>query len=395
MTLRVGKLRVTRFCLLGALALMLLGLMRAPPAHAHAFLIRSNPEAGARLAERPNGLTLFFSEPFVRGSERISLRHYGGNRIDLQRPSSSGTVVHQPLPRRLKGIFVVHWRVLSDDGHPSVGEFAFAVGAGGALPALQGVSAPRPWRKALASWLLFAGLALALGGLVSELVVWGRVSELDRRLTRAPVGVGLALAGVASILWLVLLAGGRAGGAFVAGLDPTDVGRALVTRPGALTVGTLAALALAAASLRWRRELAFAPLLLAVVLTAVRGHAGTSGHWWAVVADSLHLAGAAIWAGALAHLMLLLARSDGTVSRSKLAAGAHGYARLAMLTVPLILLSGVVSALAEFGTVGDLIDEDYGTTLLVKSGFVGLALALALVARLRSEERRVGKECRL
>lgn len=369
-----------------AVAFGLLALTQPEPSRAHAFLVRSSPAPGARLATSPRALVFQFTEAFVPASDRIVVRRADGEVVEIGRPRQIGTVLRQPLPHSLKGVFVVNWRVLSADGHLSTGEFSFAVGASGPLPELAGTSAKTPWPDVIASWLFFAGLALALGGLVSETFVWRRVRELEPQHTRAPVGAGLALAAAASLVQLILLAGTRSGGGFSAGLDFNAVWRALDARPGFLTSVVLAALVWAALLAEWPRTrlLALLPLGAAVTGTALRGHSGTAGHWWAVPADALHLAGAALWVGALAHLVLVLRRVGRERLRWTLTAGARRYARLALPTVLVVAASGVLTAFAQFTSVSQLVETGYGKSLLVKSALFALALALALAARLRA-----------
>lgn len=360
----------------GAAAALALVLPKA--ASAHAFLVRSAPEAGARLAKSPASLTLYFSEPFVAGSERVVIRRAEGGLLSLPRPVRRGTLLRQPLPR-LKGVFVVNWRVLADDGHLSTGEFAFAVGPGGQLPELKAASAPTPWTQIFASWLFFAGLALSLGGLVSERLIWRRAGAPPP--PHAPVAAGIALAALASLTELLLLAGNRVGGGLRAGFDAQALERVLSSRPGVLTAVTIAALALAAALRAWRRDapLVVVPLLAAALAVSLRGHSGTSGHAWAVAADFVHLSGAAVWIGALAHLVRVVLGSDERAAT--VASSVRRYLRLALPTVLLILLSGLITALAEFRSPGELFTTGYGQTLLVKSGIVALALSLAFGAR--------------
>src|SRR5713101_7526760 len=172
----------------------MLGLMLASPsgAGAHAFLIRSDPVAGARLSTAPGELRLYFSEPIVGGSQRLAMRVVGGAPVALPAPVDRGAVVFQRLPGRARKVYLVDWRVLADDGHITAGEYAFAVGSGARLPALTtSVSQSTPWGQVVAGWLLFGGLAVALGGLASELGVWRRV--VGAHEARAPAGVGLAV----------------------------------------------------------------------------------------------------------------------------------------------------------------------------------------------------------
>src|SRR6266849_6553673 len=187
-------------------------------ASAHSFLIRSTPAAGARLATSPATLTLDFSEPFVRGSERVTIRPPGGSPLKLPAPEGQWSVIRQPLPTRLHGVLVVSWQVLSDDGHLSLGEFAFAVGNAGALPKLAADTSGASSSGVVASWLFFLGLALAAGGLISERFVW-RKRDGEVPVPRAPVMLGVVLTATGAFIELVLVAGGLRGGGFGSGLS--------------------------------------------------------------------------------------------------------------------------------------------------------------------------------
>lgn len=351
-------------------------------ASAHAFLIRSQPEAGAHLSTAPGTMTLHFSEPFIAGSQRIEIRRANGHVLKLPPARGRGTVINQPLAAKLRGIFVVSWRVVSIDGHVSDGEFAFAVGATGALPSVSSGSQSTSWSGVAPSWLMFLGLALALGGLLSEVFVWRRVQEETR--IAAPVMSGVIVAAAGGVWELVLLAGSERGGGLAAGLHAGAIANALGTRPGGLTLATLIALAVAGvlAGRRALRGLAIAPLLVAVVLNADRGHSGTSGTAWAVAADSVHLATVAIWVGALAHLVWTAAR--GTAPRPVFVEGVRRYSRFALPTALVVLATGVLTAIPEFRSVDDVVSTSYGKTLLIKSGLISGALLLALAARLRA-----------
>lgn len=346
--------------------LLILATLALPASSlAHAYLVRSEPEAGERLRSTPRELKLFFSEPFVPGSERVSVRFSGGEKLRLGAPVRRDTVVSQPLPPARDQIMIANWRVVAEDGHISTGEFAFAAGSTGSLPALgSGSSATTSTSSVdvVLSWVFFLGLALSLGGLVSERFVWRR-EQIDRQVARAPVLAGLGLAALAIPLQLVAL--------------ETDIS----SRPAKLLVAQAVTVVAALALLRGARSLVVLPLLAAAVLSAARGHSGTSGHWWAVPADALHLAAAAIWVGALVHLVLL-ARSLGLAgSRPFLAGGASRYARVALVTVAVSIVGGLGTALAQFGSLGELVDTGYGRALLVKSALIGVALAVAGAAR--------------
>lgn len=218
--------------------------------------------------------------------------------------------MRQPLRPRLRGVFIVTWRVLADDGHLSTGEFAFAVGRTGGLPSASSATTARtPWQQVAFSLLFFVGLDLALGGIASERVIW---KSAPGKVRRPPVGAGLMLASAGAAGQLIQVAGERAGGGFSAGLRSSAVASAIGTRPGLLTLAVIAILLLASASTRLRALRLLAPIALvgAVVATSLRSHAWSSGPAWAVTADVIHLTGAAIWVGALAHLVVVTAASE-------------------------------------------------------------------------------------
>ena len=370
-----------RLATIAAVALVAVFMLPAA-AHAHSFLIRSQPESGARLTKAPATMQLYFSEPFVRSSERVTIRRPDGEQIKLPAATSHGAMIAQPLPRPLRGVFIVSWRVLSDDGHISLGEFAFAASSTAALPTTSNGGAGTSWSEVAASWLVFIGLALALGGLFSERIVWRR--RPADGVAAAPVAVGVALAVAGVLIQLVLLAGNQRGGGFLAGLHGQALTDALGTRPGKLTLTLLIALAVAAVmvQLRWLRVTATVPLLAAVIAVAARGHSGTSGTSWAVAADALHLAAVAAWLGALAHLVLIVARASDT--RPALVESTRRYSRLALPTVLVVLASGVLTAIPEFRSVSAVVSSGYGQALLVKAALIAVALLLALVARRRA-----------
>lgn len=318
---------------------------------------------------------LRFNEDFVRGSAEVSLQRADGSRVVLAPPAEQGATIVQRLPRGLHGIFLLTWTLLSDDGHPTRGSIPFSVGASGALPAATASSGPTQWPEATASWLLFAGLALAFGGILSERLVW-RAPPVA-----APVLFGIGLAVGAAAVSLVLLAADRVHGDLASGLDVSALRDVAESRPGALTVAMIVALLAAAALVVARMPLiSLLPLAATGVFVAYRGHAGTSGDWWAPLADSVHLLAAAAWTGALAHLVLVLARTPGL--RSSGVVPIRRYAELALPTVLVVLGTGILTALAEFDSFASLVDTGYGRTLLVKSGLVLGALCLALASRI-------------
>lgn len=359
-------------------------------AGAHAFLVRTSPRAGERLTAGPSALTLQFSGSIVPGSQELWVRTPQGSGVEVG-PSellNGATALRAALPPAMGGVYVVSWRVLAEDGHVSLGEFAFAVGSGGQLSgATATASTLISWPDVAASWLLLVGLALALGGLGSETFVWRPVArQHGLEVPRAPVAFGLLLALGGATWQSLLLAGAQSGGGAAAGLDPRAWRTLLATRPGLLSAAALVLLAYALWLLPMRRVRvsALLPLAGAVGVIAFRGHSGTSGTWWAAPVNAMHLVAAGLWAGALLHLILVLWRMDREGYRPALGEAARRYARLALGLVLAALAGGMTTAFAEFSRPAELLETTYGRVLLLKLLLVMVALALALVARRRA-----------
>lgn len=370
---------MTRITTAGLVLSGVIGLlvMLAGPADAHAFLVNTSPQEGELVISSPELLRLQFSEAIVPGSQKISVRTSDGAEISIKSVglAAGNTQFHARLPKLGKGIYVVSWRVVSLDAHVEAGEFAFGIRVRGSVDAGTTTSQPFPWADAGASWLLLTGLVLAIGGLVSESLVWLPVGrEHGQPFPAAPIRWALGLGATGAAAQLLLLLSNQPGG----------ISGALATRPGALSalegLSVVAALVLVLARLRpW----ALLPLAAAVAAAAWRGHSGTSGEWWAAPANALHVALAGVWVGALVHLVIVLWRLRGYGSGYFLRAAANRYAHMALLLIPPLLALGTVTAFAEFTRLSELTGTTYGRVLLVKLTFVTVALAIALVARLR------------
>ncbi len=206
--------------------------------------------------------------------------------------------------------------------------------------------------------LFFAGLLLAAGAASFGLAV-GRERSTGLLLL---TGLALAAGGAA---WLASSAPGstRFGDAYAVGAAVAAAGAALAV--AALRVPRLIRAAEGAA-------------LVLVLVPAVAGHSLDAGQpaLLEATADALHVTAASVWVGGLAALLLTLR-------------GAHGreYARrfssLALISVGVLAATGVVRALDELSTVGQLTTTGYGRALLVKTALVVAALLLAWRSRSR------------
>lgn len=102
-----------------------------PTACAHAMLDRADPRVGAILQVAPTSIRLEFSEGVEAAVSRVTLLNAQGKAIPLGRVttrSPSKQVLVIAIPGALgPGVYHVRWRIVSVDGHVTVGEFPFTV----------------------------------------------------------------------------------------------------------------------------------------------------------------------------------------------------------------------------------------------------------------------------
>ena len=104
------------------------------PALAHAFLDHAVPGVGATVSASPGELSLSFTQSVVVALSSVSVAKAGGGGVAAAKPvgdggSSSGTI-HVRLAKALPpGAYVVTWRVVSVDTHPTSGSYRFTVGS--------------------------------------------------------------------------------------------------------------------------------------------------------------------------------------------------------------------------------------------------------------------------
>jgi copper resistance protein C len=115
--------------LTAALLLAAGGVLVASPASAHDELVSTDPAADATLDALPDQLTLTFSGELATdpGATELQVTDAAGANLADGDPLVEGTVVTQALAGAASGVVTVLWKVVSSDGHPISGEFAFSV----------------------------------------------------------------------------------------------------------------------------------------------------------------------------------------------------------------------------------------------------------------------------
>jgi copper transport protein len=217
------------------------------------------------------------------------------------------------------------------------------------------LSQPVVWETAVARWLLFAGLAVALGGLAGR----GLARQYKGRFP-APLPTPWALRG--SLLGLVA-------SAWLAGIGSSRT----------LSLVEFVAFALAALMLRLRQpRWAVAGLLAVVVAEGIRGHPETIIPVVGALITYCHLVPALLWSGMLVYtLRTAISWRDHPEEMRGLI---RLYATAAAWLFALLVITGVISALVLV-PLHSVLTTTYGRILIVKATLVLLAACFAVAGR--------------
>jgi copper transport protein len=419
-----------------------LGLMAGMSATATATsdIVAAQPVPGARLSGGPGALRLEFRVPVETHLALLEFWAHGHlQSLPAHVDPSDDHAVIAALPRIAvaPGGAWVRYRVLTGDGHVVRGRYPVEVGTGGSASAPPGVpgSDAGAWIAGIGRWLLVAGLVLLLGLVVMR---WGVAAPAWHRGGVVPPGrrddgadfrvrtasslahggtgwwrlwwsaLGLWAAG-AVLYWIgfAVWAGAGAGGA-VALLRSTRIGTALAV------LGVTAAAAAVAGLVARRPAAAGVPAPDATwgVLLAVWAVVGICALSWQghasdgvdaatnIPVDAVHTLATAAWVGGLAGLLVLVVVPGAALAegdRVRLLAGAVvRFSGLAIACVALLVITGTYRALAELGSLGQLVTTAYGIVLSVKLVVFAVMLAAGGVARIvlhpRLERAALGLE---
>jgi copper transport protein len=389
------------------IAAIVLVLLVAAPAGAHAELVQSDPAPGAVLARAPERVTLTFTEDVDVASGAIRVFDADAERVDSGGVESTGRTVTLPLPNLDAGSYVVTWRVTSTDAHPIHGAFTFQVGQAGAgatsrevqgladrLLAEQGGDQIVGALYGGARFLVFAGLALLIGAVFFAVVIWPDARGSTRAWRVAQCGwLAVTLGTVAGLLlYGPYVEGLGLGDAFSTGL----IGDTLDVRFGQVWLARLVLLLAMVPLLimAFRRDPStsavravprwWAPAMavLAVLLAATPGLAGhaITGDWAtaAVFADTIHVLAMALWLGGLVVLAVVtLARDASLEARDAV----ERFSRLALGCIIALVVTGAFQTWRQVGSLDALRTTDFGRILVVKLVLVALVIVFAAFSR--------------
>lgn len=343
----------------------------APPALAHAAMVSSDPEAGAKLAAAPGVVRIRFSEPLIVELSALTVVDPTGKSWNRSGASERTMSVH--LDTTAQGVYTVEWKTVSPlDGHTLRGEFTFGVGVSpGESEDLEAAPGPAEFILASARAGEDAALLLAMGALAVGWLAHGNPALSWVRTDRSLFGAAVTSLGAG--LFVVF------GEAVIAspGLSVGSATTYLGAPPGVPRLIRLAAEAtVVLGAARSRRLIAGVGALVALVGLAAAGHAAAViPGWWGVGTASLHLAAAGVWAGGIGTLALLRPpggwRSE--TARDLLAR----FSPVAISAFVATVVFGGLRAFQELAAPADLIATSYGRILLAKVVAVAVMVPLS------------------
>ncbi len=369
-----------------AFAAVLIALASAAPAGAHAVLVETQPGNGTVLETWPDRVLLRFNEPVDASLGALRVYDSDAERVDSGRTSrpDAQTVAIELNDRPLaRGTYTVAWRIVSADSHPLHGAFVFSVKSksdtsGVIDQLLKDDEVPREVSVGF-TVTRFLGIALLLaciGGAVTLFGVFRRIETPVRPTLHRVLGL-LAIVLAAVSLVGIVFQGASAGGFGLGDALSWDVYRAVLdTRFGEVWLvraGLAAGLALIAFSRVHPGWLLPFAVGLAWTLPAA-GHANTAGAL-AFAMDMLHVLAGSVWAGGLSFVLLALILAG--AGRWPLAAAiVPRFSVLAVGSVAVLLVGGLVNGYLEVRTWSGLWETNYGRLLLAKAAIVLFLLAL-------------------
>jgi copper transport protein len=411
-------------------AVLLYWLASPASASAHAYLVSSDPPAGALLDTSPQEIDLYFSEAAslqfsgIKLYDRSRTEHPVGapGRADGNENSLSAALLG-PLPA---GTYTVVWRVVSaTDGHLTEGSFAFRVraaptGAGatqtgtpepegeiqpisgpGITPGEGGGQTADPFRWAVRGIILAASAFLLGCSLFTVFITAPTCAEdgptregLQKLAARRSASLGAWTAWLLTVALIADLV------VELAAISGAGLSRVLDHGPDALTLLTSTAyghawlLKLASALgltvvllLLWRLvkkpdsllwEVAIGAGSLFLVGESLGSHAAASqlepvlGLPLPIVSDWLHQIAADAWIGGLGYMVFVLFPAFGAAKlsnderRSFLAQSTPRFSRMALVSVSVLVATGTYNLALHSTDLATILGTNYGLVLALK-----------------------------
>jgi copper transport protein len=449
---RRGHLRGAALVLLLAVAGLLGG---APAARAHAQLLGTSPTSGSTVRVEPKEVIFKFNQDVGGTLGAVRVYDAQGDEVDdlsVSHPDGNqhwmGVGLKPGLP---DGTYTGTYRVISADTHIVYGGLVFSIGhpSASSKVTVAGLIGKNESGKAtevafgVVRWLNYLTLALMAGGLLFLLFVWtpglAAVASAEERWSSASrvfssrlgrlFAVAILLGVAVSVLGVLFQGASAAGVSLWASLKGSIIENTLESRFGkvwgarAIDWVLLGAVLLAAratgadpipklrarpsdsgtSALPARPPRAVLALLglgssYLVITPALAGHASIESPVAVFFpSDALHVLAASVWVGGIACLLLALPGAtrqlEGSERSRLLLANLVRFSPIALASVVVIAVTGVIQAYIDVRTVHGLFHTTYGALIIVKVVLLACLIGFGFVNRRRvvpALERLVG-----
>lgn len=359
--------------LVGGLVLLLGIVSHDVTLAAHAYLVQVDPPAGAARSLSPEKVIFLFSEEIESKFSSFTLYDAHGQLLKelAFTPEEGGLRVVVPLERLSDGIYTVAWKVLSAiDGHITKGVYPFGVGAHAehsshaSTEPVTGTGTALDPVRVLSRWLHYLSLVTLMG-----MLIFTRFILAEQPFARVlSVLWGLAILTSCSELLLYAQSVGELSARVLFG-----------TQVGLLWSVKIGLLAMVGPTMLWHRKRLWARAGLVIGVGALisgvqSSHSAALRDPLALVFDGLHLVAVAIWAGGLLSLGLLAWRSREGVPWGVVL---PRFSQWALLSVMVIIGSGVYLSFKHVGSLAALWSTNYGRFLVLKIAMLVAILAMA------------------
>jgi copper transport protein len=382
---------------------------------AHAQLLGTQPVSGTTLQSTPHEVIFEFNQAVGGTLGAVRAYNAAGKEVDsgdVSHPDGNEHWMGVGLPAQLPdGTYTATYRVISADTHIVYGGLVFNIGH--ASKSSQSVAGLINRNKSgpvtnvafgVIRGLDYVSFSLLIGTLAFVLLAFvpalrrdeGLRSAFDGRFAarlRLLLTTAVVLGVLVSVLG-ILLQGAEAGGVSLwSSLRWNIVSSTLDTRFGWVWgIRALVWLAVGVALLARRHRLARAAIALGalylVMTPALAGHASIQSPVAVFFpVDVLHVSAASLWVGGIACIVFALpaaTRALEPAQRTSLLVGTlTGFSRLALASVVVIAITGIVQAYIDVRSLNALTDSTYGTLVLIKTVLLGLLIGLGAVNRER------------
>jgi copper transport protein len=392
---------------------------------AHAYLQKTDPLAGVTLAVSPEHLHFYFSEDIDSKFSELWLVDNQGHRtsqLKFRFSSEDPLKMDISLPKVGEGTYTVAWRVMSAvDGHTTKGTFPFHIGSATAscfdLPPTfnnkkqSDETPPTPWGRVVFHWLSFLAIIGLTGAFFFQIFViapalhkthfpaahWASVALKKRNRT---LWLFWALFIATNLLDLFAQVMGMRELSLSEMLESAVLSDFFQTRYGSIWLARMALALLVGIGLVTRLEqrrwglwslVGLSILLLFSISLSSHSAALKENTEVAIALDWLHLIASSVWVGGLLQLLSVFIPALRLIPEQTrytlIAQVVPRFSNLALLSVILLVLTGLYSAFRQVASLELLFITPYGRAILIKHVLLIFTVGVALVHRLDSVPR--------